>query len=236
MKINDLVIIHGLNNSKESFYPLKRALTKLGFKVHLFYLAGHRRLNHGLDLHESVAYLEKQFDGLKTSSYYCLGFSQGGLALELLPERIKKKIKKQVLLAPALAIRRSFFLGTITKLLPAQLPFLSLAPKDLSKFSWLSLAYFNLLFDQIIQFQKNKPSKVKTLVMVDLKDELIDVAALQSIVNNNKLNWELELINRSPLPFIGIGQGHIIFHPKYFSAADWEKLTKRIADFCVSGR
>lgn len=231
MKVKDLVIIHGLNNSKESFYPLKRALTKLGFKVHLFYLAGHRRLNHGLDLNESLAYLEKQFDALKAPHYYCLGFSQGGLALQLLPERIKRKIKKQILLAPALAIRRSSFLSTVTKLLPAQLPFLSLAPKDLTKFPWLSMAYFILLFDQIAQFQKNKTSTVKTLVMVDLKDELIDVLVVQKIIKENEINWQLEFIERPARPFISIGQGHIVFHPKYFSSADWKKLIHRINSF-----
>lgn len=231
MRVKDLVIIHGLNNSKESFYPLKRALTKLGFKVHLFYLPGHRKLNKGLGLQESLAYLEKQFDKLKAPKYYCLGFSQGGLALELLPLRIKSKIVKQVLLAPALSIRRSSFLVTVTKLLPAQLPFLSLAPKSLSKFTWLSIAYFDLLFHQIEQWKTVEKSTVKTLVMVDLKDELIDVSALEEIVKNNKSNWQIELIERTSLPFISIGQGHIVFHPNYFSQKDWVKFTNRIADF-----
>jgi pimeloyl-ACP methyl ester carboxylesterase len=233
MKVKDLVIIHGLNNSKESFYPLKKALTKLGFRVHLFYLPGHRKLNKGLTLEESISYLEKQFDKLTVPKFYCLGFSQGGLVLELLPERIKRKIKKQVLLAPALAVRRSSFLVTVTKLLPAQMPFLSLAPSKLSKFSWLSVAYFDLLFQQLAQLSKIKKSTIPTLILVDLKDELIDVAALQEMVKQNKHFWQLELIERATLPFISVGQGHIVFHPKYFAKAEWKKLTQRIADFFI---
>lgn len=234
MTVKDLVIIHGLNNSQKSFAPLKRSLTKLGFKVHLFSLAGHQEYNQKLDLNNSLTFLEQQFDNLQAEEYYCLGFSQGGLVLELLPDRIKQKIKRQVLLAPALAVKQKYFLNTITKFLPARIPLISLVPKQISKFSWLSVAYFDLLFSQINQFQKLKPSPVPTLVLVDPRDELIDVPALTSIVQKNP-KWQLELFPRPNLPLITLGQGHILFFPKYFTKEAWVKITNRIAQYLQTG-
>lgn len=230
MKVKDIVLVHGLNNSKQSFYPLKRALTKLGFKVHLLYLAGHRSANKDLSLEDSLTYLEKQLDKIKSKHFHCIGFSQGGLALQLLPPTVQKRIKKQVLLAPALSLKASSILSTFTSMMPAQMPFLSLAPKKLSKFSWLSVAYFDLLFQQIKEFDLKKPSTIKTLIMVDPKDELINVDGLKEIVSKRS-KWKLEMIERPGQTFICLGQGHIVFHPQYFKKTEWKDLLEKIKNF-----
>lgn len=122
---SEIVLIHGLNNNQEVFIPLKEALESKGFVVHLFSLVGHKNMSQNLSLTSSINHLVKQFRKLSPDkTYYCIGFSQGGLALQLLPAEVKKNIIKQVLLAPALCVHHSKVLEKLVRLIPKQIPFL----------------------------------------------------------------------------------------------------------------
>ena len=229
----DIILIHGLNNTATSFKPFKRALEDQGWKVHIFSLAGHRKLDNSLSMDSSVNYLVKQFKKLdQKKKYNCIGFSQGALTLQLLPHDIKSMIHKQVLLSPALSIRQCSILQKIVDVLPKRLMIFSFAPRSLRKFSWLSVSYFDLLFKQLINFKDiiTVESHIPSLIIVDSKDELVDVDTLRRLVKTQP-NWKFYLIDRSYLKFIHIGQYHVTFQPNYFTNEHWDNLILDISAF-----
>lgn len=228
---SEIVLIHGLNNNQEVFIPLKEALESKGFVVHLFSLVGHKNMSQNLSLTSSINHLVKQFRKLSPDkTYYCIGFSQGGLALQLLPAEVKKNIIKQVLLAPALCVHHAKVLEKLVRFIPKQIPFFSLAPKKLRQFNWLSVIYFDLLFNQINQFHSSDLSNIPTLVFIDPKDELVSYRELKELVKKSK-HWNLITLNRPYLFLKHLGQHHVIFHPDYFSTKDWSKFISQITNF-----
>lgn len=233
MKKHDIVLFHGLNNNQDCFLEMRSALESEGFTVHIFSLLGYDQLCSDLSLNKCIKHIAKQFKKLpKSKKFYCIGFSQGGLILQLLPEEIKRRIVKQVLLAPALVVKHGEVLEKIVNLLPESLPIISLAPKLLSQFSWLSNGYFKSLFAQVNKFESLDLSKNKlpTLIIADIDDELVDVGRISQIIKTIP-EWEIITLKRSDMKFMHLSQHHVVFHPNYFSKKEWKILIKKISKF-----
>lgn len=230
-----IIIIHGLNNNLECFYPLRDKLRSLGYEVDLLCLPG-----HGKDNREEVRNFETALDHFDQSikqliqgPYVVIAFSQGALYLQLWLERNHRPPPlAQVLLGPALFIRHFGKLDLIMSKLPAFLFIQSQMPRKLRRYFYLHVWEYRTLFNKAKKFQELRtPMKAPTLILVDPKDELVDAQKLKLELDNRESQAHVEFYERKYLKGRRPGKYHIMFHPEYFTPEDWEKYISKIDVF-----
>jgi pimeloyl-ACP methyl ester carboxylesterase len=229
---NKVLLIHGLNNTLESFRPLQEKLISLNFNCVLICLPG-----HGENRQEcpNLELAMKKFDQLLKphikDDYTVVAFSQGALYFQLwLNKQVENRPLKQVLLAPALSIR---FFGIAEKIIAA-LPRVSIipsqTPKQFRKYPFLFGWEYKILFKAATEFSGLEIKlPVPTLVLIDPKDEVIDSISLKKVMDREHVR--MIYFSRPYLKGKRPGKHHILFHPDYFSQSDWEKIIKTINDF-----
>lgn len=223
-----ILFIHGLNNNPECFDLLVKHFVDKGFETEMIILPGHgEEREEARDLKTALRAFDQSMKKMKDTPYYAIAFSHGALYLQLwLEKNLPYKPEKQVLLAPALYIRRQSTIFTISKLLPPFVLLKSLAPKPFRRYSSLRVWEYKILFDGITMFQKLKHAwKVPTKIFIDPKDELVDAQKLHA-----KLGDVVELYDRNYLQK-GPSCHHILFHPEYFHEVDWKNFTRKIESF-----
>lgn len=229
---NKVLLIHGLNNSIESFTPLQEKLNSLNFDCVIICLPGHGGNRNECPTLELAL---KKFDELLQPHIKCdynvVAFSQGALYFQLwLNMQGKNRPQKQVLLAPALSIR---FFGIAEKIISA-MPRMSIipsqTPKKFRKYPFLFGWEYKILFNAATEFIGLKIKvPVPTLVLIDPKDEVIDSTTLKKVMDEE--NVRLIYFSRPYLKGKRPGKHHILFHPDYFSQSDWENIIKTIYEF-----
>jgi alpha-beta hydrolase superfamily lysophospholipase len=161
------------------------------------------------------------------SPYVAVAFSQGALYLQLWlslhPERAPLG---QVLLAPALYIRRLGLLELLAKTVPSSWWVRSQAPKALRRFDRLYLWEYRTLFEKARKFQEHPVLLAPTLILVDEKDELVSGKELRKRFGDG-----VEFLHRPYLRGRRPGKYHILFHPEYFTPDDWDFFIRRIESF-----
>lgn len=224
-----LIIIHGLNNSLDAFQLLKDALDVRGFDCHFLCLPGHGDDRHeAKNFTESTAAFDVSLRKLISGPYAVVAFSQGALNLQMwLRETSAQRPVAQVLLAPAIVIRRSGLINKILKYLPETVSIKSLLPENLRRYSYLYVRDYRTLFDGAQSFNsRNLPFEVPTQIIIDPKDELVDAQKLKELFKEKVTFFERPYLRgRKP------GKYHAIFHPEYFENKDWEKLLSLICQF-----
>jgi esterase/lipase len=234
-----LLIIHGLNNNLEGFYPLRDACRDMGFETHLITLPG-----HGEDRNEAKSFklafgafsesMEKHTD----SPYQVIAFSQGALFLQLwMQTNPKMKPLSQILLAPALFINRQSLIEKVISLLPSFVFIVSQTPEKVRRYPKLYIWEYRTLFEAVKRFQGAKAAfPVPTLVMIDPQDELINATLLESTLKSwNTSNFEFQLIHRPVISAPGLGKHHVIFHPDYYGPGMWFDFVGKIKRFLSAG-
>lgn len=215
-----LILLHGLNNNLECFYPLRDELIAAGFDCVLLTLPGHgedRELGRSLEI--SLRDLDRQLQAHTKEPYYLVGFSMGGLLFQLwLEEHQDRRPQAQVLLAPALKIRRQRIVSLLLKLLPSNLAIKSLMPAHGRRRTSLYVWEYRTLIEGITAFKDRLIPP--TLILIDPKDELVDAKALKS------LHARTHFIERPALR--GAGVHHLIFHPDYFGRTEWKQFIEVI--------
>lgn len=228
-KISKLILIHGLNNNLEAFHPLKNALESLGFECQQIILPGH---GENRDETKDTALAMKLFDERMRAAiqgpYGVIAFSQGALYLQLWMENTKAPLPQaQILLAPALYIRNFSYLRIIMRSLPNSFFIFSQMPKLLRRYNYLHIWEYRNLFQKAHSFSEmNQSFKVKTQILVDEKDELVDAKKLKK-----KFPQEVQLIERPYLRGRKPGKYHILFHPEFFTPDGWDGFVKSIKEF-----
>lgn len=231
----EIIIIHGLNNSSEAFFPLGKELESQGFTIRYFNLIGHEELNSNISMEESIKHLQDQFESLPhDKKYYCIAFSQGGLVLQLISQSSKKNLVKQILLSPALKIRKNILYRLILPLIPRSWRIKSNTPLEVRKFNELSLNYYQNLVDQVQHLKgvnRDLLDQISTFTIIDPNDELVDYKELESFIKLQKLtNWKFELFHRKNKP----SRHHELFHPMFLDQSDWSLLITNIVNFIKS--
>ena len=224
-----LIIIHGLNNSTDAFLHLKEALSERGFDCHLLCLPGHGHDRDEVkDFRESTAAFDRSMRKLINGPYAVVAFSQGALNLQMwLRDTTTPKPIAQVLLAPAISIRRSELIQRILRLLPPTVVIKSQLPENLRRFSHLYVRDYRTLFEGAHGFNSTLlPFEVPTQIIIDPKDELVDAQRLKKLFHDRVTFFERPYLRgRRP------GKYHAIFHPEYFEDKDWERLVGLISQF-----
>lgn len=227
-----IVIFHGLNNNPQGFGPLRSELEKFGFETEMIILPCHGENRHeARNAEEALDVFTESMKKLQGQKYHAIAFSHGALYLQLWMEKgLDYPPGKQVLLAPALYIRKQSLIVQALKILPSFISVMSLQPKRFRRYNILSAREYNILVQGIVSWQKLKSKfRIPTKVMIDPEDELVNAHVLkQEIEKLNKVN--VELMHRPDLAH-GLGAHHIIFHPDYFSPDSWEKFLKDIIIF-----
>lgn len=232
---NKVIIIHGLNNNLECFFPLLEKLKTLGLEGELLSLPGHGKIRQEAKDFENA---QNVFDQsmqkiIRSAPYSVIAFSQGALYLELWLEKHQGRMPdSQVLLAPALFIRHFKKLNFIMSKLPSFAFIISQMPKKLRRFPYLHIWEYRTLFNKAQSYlQVYSPLKVPTLILVDPKDELVDAQKLKEELDNGNSGTQIIFFERPYLSGRRPGKYHVLFHPDYFTAQDWDHFTLQISEF-----
>lgn len=222
-----IVFFHGLNNNQDCFGPLIAHFQNLGFETEMVVLPGHGNdRKEARNLKSALTAFEQSMKRLKERPYHAIAFSQGALYLQLWLEKNQQhKPLNQVLLSPALYLRRQKIIEKLLKIIPSFFVIKSLSPRRFRRYEILTAGEYNTLVQGILTYQKiKKDYKIPTLVMIDPKDELVDAQRMKRELKN------VEFIERNYLK-MGMGQHHILFHPEYFQDHEWIKFTRKIETF-----
>lgn len=222
MQLPNIILIHGLNNRPEAFWPIRDTFIDLGYKVHLVCLPG-----HGEDRTETESWerasgvFKKSLEELTQDPYVVMAFSQGAVYFQdwLTSHKMRKPLG-QILLSPALFIRNSFLIGMLTKILPPKFKIPSTMPTPLRRYNFLYVSEYRNLLEGIKRFSLGELKfPIPTLVIVDNKDELVDAKQLKKNFGNQVTILERPyLLGRRP------GKYHIIFHPDYYEKQHWDEF------------
>ena len=230
-----IVFFHGLNNNPECFAPLMEYFQNLGFETQMIILPCHgQNRKEARNAVEALDVFTESMKKLEGTQYDAIAFSHGALYLQLwLEKNVAYKPRRQILLAPALFIRRQKLIEKALKILPGYFIIKSLSPKPLRRFEILSAAEYSILIQGVLDYQRNMTEfKIPSLVLIDPKDELVDAQVLKQKIELRNRNFNVELVVR---PYLKrLGAHHILFHPEYFSKEDWKTFSQKLQVFLES--
>lgn len=231
-KKNRLIIIHGMNNGKDSFTPLINTFLSFGWDTHFLTLPCHGEDRfEAIDFKQSLTCFNRSMSELAQGEYAVIAFSQGGLYLQHWLENHPENLPQaQVLLAPALAIHRFRLAKVFFNIVPSFIFIKSLSPANLRRHQILYIRDYRILLSGVSLWHKIRGKmKVPTLLLIDPKDELVDGKAIEkSFGPQDELSfeyWPRDYLKK------GLGRHHILFHPFYFSESDWHNFITRIHTF-----
>lgn len=225
-----LIILHGLNNNSSTWNEFEAAMRERGFEnIVRITLPRHGEIrDEGRTFEEELKKFDEKMRPHVQEPYVVVAYSLGALFLEnWLIGRAEHLPHKQVLLAPCLYLRNESVIRKIMKVLHAELPIPSIAPRDIFLYKFLFVWEYRNLLGGLSRVQPAIASvKVPSLVIIDPKDELIDAEKL-------KREWkagEVIFLDRPDQKW-GPSNHHILFHSKYFSRAKWDFYLKKIETF-----
>jgi alpha-beta hydrolase superfamily lysophospholipase len=224
--------------------PLISWLTGLGAEVYLIQLSGH--LEAGIPINKVSADLWKDEmlagytlakQAAKESSLplYFLGYSLGALLAQsmILLNQSGPAFDKQVLLAPAMAIRSRAYLLRLFFPLSTQIKLPSFTPKAYRANAALPLLIYKILFaeERKLWSARFKGLNIPTLVIIDPKDELISYRKLIQLTSMFKLTRYQILELKKELKHKKDDYHHLILSEETMSAANWQKVAKAMGHF-----
>lgn len=251
------LVAHGLNQKPEAMLSLVEFLSRQGSDVYLVRLAGHQK--DGIPIREvtsSSVWQREMLDGYtraeRTSTessvpLYFLGYSLGALlaqsmialSMEHAPSIkhtssiIQTPFSKQILIAPAFAIRPRSYLVKLFFLLGKQRNLLSFSPVEYRVNDALPLFIYDILFNEEKQVIRSgfSNSNIPTLVFMDPGDELISFKKIQKQISSFSLtNYRIHTLNHNAnerkYKF-----RHLIIDEPTMGKSNWEMVTNQIKSF-----
>ena len=215
---NKIVFIHGLNNHDRCFDSLRKFFTEQGFETEQVILPCHGKVRkEARTFEEAMNLFETSMARVNQAPYMAVAFSTGALYLQLwMKNHSERRPLKQILLAPAIHIKRQKVIETLTEVLPSWFFIKSLSPAPFRRYQTMNIWEYRMLIEGILKWQNyDQTFDIPTKILIDPKDELVDAKRLCEL-------FQVELINRPYLK--GLGAHHILFHPDYFTDEDWKKL------------
>lgn len=230
-----LILIHGMNNNQQCFFPLRDAFSERGFDVKMMVLPNHGETRDEVkELESALGIFDQEITPLVKDPYVVVAFSQGAQYFQLWLNRYRKPApRKQVLLAPAVFINFHSVIEKLVHLLPATHVFRSKMPQIFRRYNELYYWEYRLLFSGVHAFGRIPPSShVPTLILIDPKDELVNAKKVMD--HFRKAGATVSTIERKNLKW-ALGRHHIIFHPDYFSPEEWKSLIDQVTLFLNAG-
>jgi len=242
-----ILVAHGLNVKPVAMMALVNWLTEQGADVFLIQLSGHYQegisiqevtmANWQQDMHNgySIAKKAASDQGLP---FYFLGYSLGALlGLSMIALKHDRPcFDKQVLLAPAMAIRNRCYLVQPFCFLGNKMFLPSFTPVSYRANDSIPLSVYKILFmeERKVLHSTNDSLNVPTVIFMDPKDELISYQKLKSLIVRNKLtNYEIILLNSDLKGRIG-RYHHLILDESAMGKQNWKMVTHKMNDFLFS--
>jgi esterase/lipase len=243
------LVAHGLNLTPRAMLPLVAWLNEQGSDVYLVKLSGHHK--DGVHIKEvtSSVWQQEMLDGYnmakKTSlgasvPLYFIGYSLGALLGQSMVARSMKTapFDKQILIAPAIAIRRRSYLLKLLFFLGKKMSLPSYTPKGFRVNESLPLSIYEILFSEersLVQSrfcQLNMP----TLIIIDPKDELISYKKLVRHISRYDLtNYRLLVLdhqlNGRSKPY-----HHLVIDEQTMGIKNWKMVTSELQRFLFQTR
>ncbi len=226
-----LIILHGLNNNSSTWDEFENVMQSRGFRTVRVTLPGHGDVrDEGKTFSEALANFDKKLMPHVQEPYVVVAYSLGAMFFtNWLMGRKDHLPMKQVLLAPALYLRREKWIRKIIEALDPRLPIPSIAPRDIMLYKTLYVWEYRNLLAGMKRFQESEAIQVPTLVMLDPKDELIDAEKLKSEWKSGEVYYL-----KRPDQKWGLSYHHILFHSKYFSPLEWDTYIQKIDQYLKS--
>jgi esterase/lipase len=240
-----IVLVHGLNQRPSSWNDLTDFLTDIGMHVYRIALTGHRGLpftdmfNVSPEIWENELFtgytdVKKQFPDYPV---YLIAYSLG--ALLAIAVQLKKGVRmfeRQVLLAPALAIRPytrlALLLTSFFSYLPSRSPESYVANRE----GTTSEAYRALfqLEREVSSFRDYSALNIPTLILMRADDELISFKAIVRLVEEHHLDqWRLVELSKGDKRKYDLSYKHLLIDRTSAGAAMWEKMMREITDLLL---
>lgn len=238
------LVAHGLNQKPEAMLPLIGCLTSAGSDVYLVRLSGHFIESIVIEQVTASTWrteMQRGYDKAKKEAMaaflplFFVGYSLGALLGQsmIIQNRNKIVFDRQVLLAPATAIRRRsyllkfFFIFGLGRRVP------SFAPKQYRANNSLPLFFYNILFkeERKVLDAGFDGLNIPTLIIIDPKDELISYKKLRS-----QLIW----FNLTNYRILTIGKRenerkhryrHLVIDEQTLGKKHWQLVTSEIVTF-----
>jgi esterase/lipase len=227
-KLPKIILIHGLNNNLESFYPMRDFLMGLGFEVSMLRLPGHDEQRENLfSLDQAMKDFDSKISALTGAPYIIVAFSLGALLYELWERTQKAQAVKKIYLAPAFELKNKALILGLVKLFKDRFPIKSFMPRFARNRNSLLIKEYRTLFAAVDLFKEDFAVHGNAMILLDPQDELVDS---RHVLRNWKNHSQIHLINRPYLKNLR-GYHHMIFHEDYYSQEDWAKFQNGIKGF-----
>jgi hypothetical protein len=166
---------------------------------------------------------------------FFLGYSLGALLGQAMISfsQMKVHFDKQVLFAPATAIRRRAHFIKLLFILNEKLMLPSYTPKEYRANSRIPVSVYKILFNNKRNILKTSFNKlnIPTLIFIDPKDELISYKKLAEFSGRFALtNYQLVKLD-SDLRARGGKYHHLIINKLTMGENNWEMVTRKMAKF-----
>lgn len=238
------LVAHGLNLKPEAMLFLVNWLAGNGSDVYLVSLSGHHKNGIGIREVTLSIWQEEMLAGyemarkaslLHSIPLYFLGYSLGALLVQSMAAlSIERTLfDRQVLIAPAFAIRKRSYLIKLLFFLGKQRTVPSYTPKGYKVNESLPLNIYDLMFTEEKKVLKSKfiTLTLPTLILIDPKDELISYNRLMKLISRFGLaNYRVVVLDHH-LKGRSEAYHHLIIDEQTMGKENWEKAACEIKKF-----
>jgi pimeloyl-ACP methyl ester carboxylesterase len=238
-----VVLAHGLNLKPNKMDDWAQILSSNGALVIRFSLYGHTGNPSDMaNVHQEI--WRKQFDEVMSVAsvtakndnlpIYLVAFSLGalvGLEWQAHAQEHYHMFEKMVLIAPALSLPwYSKPVINMLSILGHSLMLPSRSPSRYRANPGTSIAAYQSLFalKKSLEEKKYKNANVKTLVLIDRHDELVNSKGIKKIIEGFKLNhWALQIVNNR-FAHHNYGFRHLMVDQDAMGKELWQSLSKMV--------
>lgn len=242
-----VLLVHGLNMNPASWNEMIAFLNQLGLSVYRLELKGHRGLEFSdmadvtaegwlAQCNSAIEFMMEKLPGLPL---FLIGYSLGGLlGVVVQVQRNKPCFERQVLLAPALALKLYTRLAVpLTRVVPS---LGAHAPRSyVANPEGATGAAYRALFDLERKMRTSKERELvlvnsPTLIFMRPNDELISYWGMKKIIARNKLDrWRLTPLPRKKCSYRELPFHHLLVDEKSVGEQSWQKMTRQVENFFV---
>jgi esterase/lipase len=238
------LVVPGLNVRPSAMMELIGSLNSLGSDVYLVLLSGHHPDSAPVAEVTASLWDEDMKSGYREANanasrnavpLFFLGYSLGALLGQDLVafSGMALPYKKQLLIAPAIAVRWEIHLIKWLFFLNDSIAFPSLTPKEFRANRSLPLRVYKIMFqkEQRLMEMRYNNLNIPTLVLIDPKDELISYKKILRMVKMfNLSNYEVMALD-SDLTLRAGKYHHLIIDRNTMGQNNWDSVSQRLEAF-----
>ncbi len=236
------LVAHGLNQKPDAMLSLVSWMTKQGSDVYLVKLSGHHKGGRDIQNVTASVWQKEMLEGYQLAKrasldaavpIFFLGYSLGALLGQSMAVAMDSALfDKQVLIAPAIAIRSRSYLIKLLFFFGKQRHLPSFTPREYRVNKSLPLLIYDYLFTEERKILKSGFNKlnIPTLIIIDPKDELVSYKKLLQLISRFGLsNYRVVVLD--DVKERSGAYHHLIVDEKTMGPKNWKMATGAIGRF-----